>query len=62
MDLLYESDQKLGDMEHTDMGEILDHDVFTSPSPTVRISTVSGCIPYGVFLKLFFSTKMVNFR
>ncbi|XP_060076354.1 cyclic AMP-responsive element-binding protein 3-like protein 2 [Ylistrum balloti] len=34
MDLLYESDHNICDLEDPDMGEILDHDAFQSPSST----------------------------
>jgi hypothetical protein len=46
MDLLYESDQKLGDMEE-DMCDILDNDAFHSPSSMVSTLQLFKS-PYGI--------------
>lgn len=46
MDILYDSDHKLGEMEDSSMGEILDHENFQSP--TSLVSTFKICFHWKI--------------
>lgn len=58
MDILYDSDHKLGEMEDSSMGEILDHENFQSP--TSLVSTFKICFhwkfgkKFGKNFKMFY--------
>lgn len=65
MDILYDSDHKLGEMEDSSMGEILDHENFQSP--TSLVSTFKICFhgkfdkKWGINLKMFYTLLIIMF-
>lgn len=53
MDILYDSDHKLGDMEDSSMGEILDHENFQSPTSLVSTDTQANVCKTTEFSRQF---------
>lgn len=60
MDLLYESEKAMCDMDDHDMSDILDNDIFQSPPTMVSECSIS-IVPYGrVEIKKTISSVHVN--